>query len=79
MNEILRIVQKVLRKRRPLVHSPVPIVKLAARVLAMLPNPPLSPSAIDFALMEELIDPRPAAQYFGLEFEDLETGLRRYL
>ncbi len=79
MNEILRTVQKVLRKRRPLVHSPVPVVKLAARVMALLPNPPLSPSAIDFALMEELIDPRPAEQYFGLEFEDLETGLRRYL
>jgi hypothetical protein len=79
MNEILRTVQKVLRKRRPLMHSPVPIVRLAARVLALLPNPPLTPSAIDFILMEEKTDPRNAEQYFGMKFESLESGLRRYL
>jgi hypothetical protein len=30
-------------------------------------------------LMEELVDPAPAEQFFGLRFEDLESGLRRYL
>lgn len=79
MNEILRTLQKVLGKRRVLVHSPVAVMKLAARVLALLPNPPLSPSAIDFILMEERVNPRPAEEFFGMKFETLETGLRRYL
>ena len=79
MNEILRTVQKILGKRRILMHSPVSMMKLAGRVLALLPNPPLTPSAIDFILMEERVDPRPAEQFFGMKFESLETGLRRYL
>lgn len=79
MNEILRAVQRVLGKRRLLVHSPVAVMRLMARVLALLPNPPLTPSAIDFILMEERVDPRPAEEFFGMKFETLETGLRRYL
>jgi len=79
MNEILRTLQKVLGRRRFLMHFPVAAMKLAARVLALLPNPPLSPSAIDFILMEERVDPRPAEEFFGMKFETLETGLRRYL
>ena len=79
MNEILRTLQKVLGKRRFLMHSPVPVMKLVARALALLPNPPLTPSAIDFILMEERVDPRPAEEFFGMKFESLETGLRRYL
>ncbi len=79
MDEILRVVQKVLGKRRPLMHSPAPLVKFVARGLALLPNPPLTPSAIDFILMEEKVDPRPAEEYFGMKFEKLESALRRYL
>jgi len=79
MNEILRTVQKILGKRRILMHSPVVVMKLVTRVLALLPNPPLTPSAIDFILMEERVDPRPAEEFFGMKFESLEAGLRRYL
>jgi len=79
MNEILRTLQRVLGKRRPLIHSPTAVMKLVAHVLALLPNPPLSPSAIDFILMEERVDPRPAEEFFGIKLETLETGLRRYL
>lgn len=79
MNEILRTLQKVLGKRRPLIHSPVSVMRLVASALALLPNPPLTSSAIDFILMEERVDPSPAEEFFGMKFESLETGLRRYL
>jgi uncharacterized protein YbjT (DUF2867 family) len=79
MNEILGTVQKVIGKRRPLLHTPSGLMKVMSMGMAILPNPPLSPSAIDFIQMEERVDPRPAEEYFGIRFEELERALRRYL
>ena len=79
MDEIIRIVQKVLGKRRPLLHQPASFMKLLARPLALLPEPPLSPAAIDFVLQEVDLDPKPAMEYFGFTFRGLEAGLRDYL
>lgn len=79
MDEIIRILQRVLGKRRPLLHHPVPLMKLLVKPMALLPNPPLSPSAVDFITQEIEIDPRPAMEYFGFTFRRLEDGLREYL
>jgi NADH dehydrogenase len=79
MDEIIRTVQKVLGKRRPLLHHPVSLMKLLVLPMALLPEPPLSPGAIDFVTQEVEIDPRPAMAYFGFTFRRLEEGLREYL
>jgi uncharacterized protein YbjT (DUF2867 family) len=79
MDEIMRTVQKVLGKRRPLLHQPAALMKLLARPMALLPEPPLSPAAIDFILQEVDLDPKPAMDYFGFTFRRLEEGLREYV
>jgi NADH dehydrogenase len=79
MDEVIRIVQKVLGKRRPLLHHPVGLMKLLVLPMRILPEPPLSPGAVDFITQEVEIDPRPAAAYFGFEPRTLEQGLREYL
>jgi uncharacterized protein YbjT (DUF2867 family) len=79
MDEIIRTVQKVLGKNRPLLHQPASLMKLLARPMALLPDPPLSPRAIDFILQEVDLDPQPAMEYFGFTFRRLEEGLREYL
>jgi len=79
MDEIIRTVMRVLGKRRFLFHQPALLMKLVALPLSLLPTPPLSPAAIDFILMEELVDPSEAIRVFGITFERLEDGLRRYL
>jgi uncharacterized protein YbjT (DUF2867 family) len=79
MDEIIRTVQKVLGKRRPLLHQPASLMKLLARPMALLPEPPLSPTAIDFILQEVDLDPKAAMEYFGFPFRRLEEGLRDYL
>ena len=79
MDEIIRTVQRVLGKRRPLLHHPVPVMRLLVRPMALLPNPILSPGAVDFITQEVEIDPRPAMDYFGFPFLRLEEGLRSYL
>lgn len=79
MDEIIRAVQKVLGKRRPLLHQPAGLMKLLARPMAVFPNPILSPGAVDFILQEVDLDPKPAAEFFGFAFRSLEDGLRDYL
>jgi NADH dehydrogenase len=79
MDEIIRTVQKVLGKRRPLLHHPLRLMKLLVRPMALLPEPILSPTAIDFIVQEVEIDPKPAMEYFGFPFRRLEDGLRDYL
>jgi uncharacterized protein YbjT (DUF2867 family) len=79
MDEIVRTIQKVLGKRRPLLHHPVPLMKLLVLPMTLLPEPILSPGAIDFITQEVPIDPKPAMAYFGFPFRKLEDGLREYL
>ena len=54
-------------------------MKLLVLPMALLPEPMLSPSAIDFVLQEVEMDPKPAQDYFGFAFKKLEEGLRSYL
>jgi NADH dehydrogenase len=79
MDEVIRTVQRVLGKRRPLLHHPVALMKLLVRPLALLPDPPLSPGAVDFVTQAVELDTRPAQDYFGFPFKRLEEGLREYL
>jgi uncharacterized protein YbjT (DUF2867 family) len=79
MDEVIRTLLKVLGKRRPLLHQPKGLMKLLTRPLTLLPEPPLSPDAVDFVTEAVEIDPRPAMEYFGFPFKRLEQGLREYL
>ena len=79
MDEIIRTVQRVLGKRRPLLHHPARLMKLLVLPMALMPTPILSPAAIDFLLQEVDLDPKPAQDYFGFAFKRLEEGLRTHL
>src|SRR5262249_45136381 len=56
MNEIVATMLRAMGKHRPIVHHPAWFMKLAAGPLTLLPRPPLSPDAVDFITMEELVD-----------------------
>lgn len=79
MDQILETIQNVLGKRRLLVHHPASLMKLAALPMKILPQPPLSPAAIDFILMEASVDTKPTEDVFGIQFTPFEEGLRKYL
>jgi NADH dehydrogenase len=79
MDEVIHTIQDVLRRRRPLVHHPVPLMKLLALPMTLLPEPPLSPGAVEFIAQEVELDPRPAHEYFGFAPRPLAEGLREYI
>ena len=79
MDDVIRTVQAVLGRRRPLLHHPPGLMKLLVLPMRLMPDPILSPTAIDFITQEVEIDPRPAFGYFGFTFRRLEEGLREYL
>lgn len=75
MNEILRTMLQVMGKRRPLLHGPVALVKAAAALLALLPNPPFTPAAVDFILMDEPVDIAPLLHDLPVQLTPLAEGL----
>jgi NADH dehydrogenase len=79
MDGVVRAIQQVLGRRRPIVHHPVRLMKLLSLPMQVLPRPILSPTAIEFLIQEVPIDPRPAFQLLGFTFRRLEDGLREYL
>lgn len=79
MDEVIRTIQSVLRRRRPLVHHPVKLMKLLVLPMTLLPNPILSPGAVEFIVQEVEIDPRPAYEYLGFTPRGLAQGLAEYV
>ena len=79
MDEVIRAIQSVLGKRRPLLHHPVALMKVLTLPMTLLPEPMLSPGAVEFIAQEVEMDPRPAVDYFGFTPRRLAQGLMEYL
>ncbi|HUG54174.1 MAG TPA: NAD(P)H-binding protein [Vicinamibacteria bacterium] len=79
MDQVVRTIQEVLGRRRPLLHHPPGLMKVLVRPLALWPRPPLSPGAIDFLTEAVEIDPGPAMEYLGFAFRSLRVGLDEYV
>lgn len=79
MDEVLRTIQDALGRRRPLLHHPVPVMKVLSLPLVLMPRPLLSPGAVDFVTQEVEIDPAPAQAYFGLTPRPFAVGLRDWI
>jgi uncharacterized protein YbjT (DUF2867 family) len=79
MNQVLKTMMDVRGNRKPLVHFPPWMPKLAAFFLQVLPSSPLSPGAIDLATADAVADTRPLLEDFRLELTPLRAGLEAYL
>lgn len=79
MNQILETMMEVRGRRKPLVHFPPFLPKLAGFFLQALPNPPLSPQAIDFATEDAVADTTALVQAFDLRLTPLREALATYL
>ena len=79
MDGVLTTMLDVMRLKKPLLHAPAFLPKLAATLMAPLPNRPLSPDAVAFITNDALADTRRLAQVFGIRLTPLAEGLATYL
>jgi uncharacterized protein YbjT (DUF2867 family) len=79
MDEVIRTALRVLGRRRPILHTPVVLMKLLTAPLTLLPSPPMTPSAIDFVVQSAQVDARPLRSLFPHELTSLSEALATYL
>jgi NADH dehydrogenase len=79
MNEVIRRALRAAGIRRPLLHGPAALVKLAAMPLALLPRPPLTPDAVDFVGQPAIVDVAPLLARMPRRLTPLDEGLASYL
>jgi NADH dehydrogenase len=81
MDDVLRAVLRALGKPgKRLVHVPAVVPKAAGAVAQMLPKPPLSPAAVDFATGDAVADTAGLLEAFpGVRLRSLDEGLATYL
>lgn len=79
MNDVIRTMLAVMERRRPLLHAPAFLPKLAGLLMTPLPNPPLSPDAVDFITNDALADLTLLRGAFHPRLTPLREGLRTYL
>jgi len=79
MNDVVRTMLQVMSKKRPLMNAPVFLPKLAATLMARLPNTPLSPEVVEFAVAEALADNSNLLRVFDVRLTPLREGLGTYL
>lgn len=79
MDQVLATMMEVRGRRKPLVHFPPWMPKLAGLFLQVLPRPPLSPGAVDFATADAIADTGPLQGAFHLMPRPLRAGLETYM
>ena len=77
--DIVGTALRVARVNRPIVPGPTPLIKLVAAPLALLPEPLLTPAAVDFINQPAVVDIGPLLERMPRRLTPLEEGLRTYL
>jgi len=79
MREIVGRALRLAGIRRPILPGPTPLLKLAAWPLQFLPEPPLTPGAVDFINQPATVDIEPLLDRMPRRLTTLEEGLATYL
>ncbi len=79
MDEVIRAALNTLGRRRPILHTPVALMKAATAPLTLLPAPPMTPSAIDFVVQAAPVDTGPLHRLLPRRLLPLREGLATYL
>jgi uncharacterized protein YbjT (DUF2867 family) len=79
MTEVVRTALQVAGRKRLLLSSPKPVMKLVASVLQFAPGRPLTPDAVDFITGDALGDPASIQRALGLRLTPLREALATYL
>ncbi len=79
MKEVVRRAISAAGVSRPIMPGPAPLLKLMAIPLSWLPNPLLTPSAVDFINQPATVDVGPLLERMPRRLTPLDEGLASYL
>jgi NADH dehydrogenase len=79
MRDVLHRAMAVAGMRRPLMPGPTPLLKLVAWPMRFLPDPPLSPDAVDFVNQPATVAVAPLLEAMPRTLTRFEDGLATYL
>ena len=79
MDEVIQAALEVSGKRRRILHQPVALGKALARMLQLLPGPPLTPDAIDFITHPAVANNAELERVFSPRLTPLREALATYL
>ena len=79
MKEILHRAMAIADLRKPVIPGPAPLIKVVAWPMRFLPNPPLSPDAVDFVNAPATVDVEPLLRAMPRVLTRLDVGLASYL
>ena len=79
MREVISRALRVAGMRRPIAPAPAALIKLAVAPLRLLPEPPLTPDAVDFINQPAAVDIAPLLERMPRRLTTLDDGLATYL
>jgi NADH dehydrogenase len=79
MREVIHRAMDVADTHKLLLPAPAALVKVAAWPMQFLPDPPLSPGAVDFVNQPATVDVGPLLERMPRTLTRFEDGLSRYL
>ena len=79
MRQVIARALRAARLRRPIIPGPAPLIKLAVAPLQLLPEPPLTPDAVDFVNQPATVDIQPLLERMPRRLTPLDEGLASYL
>jgi NADH dehydrogenase len=79
MKDVLRRAMAVSGTKKPIFPAPAPLVKAVAWPMRFLPNPPLSPDAVDFVNQPATVDVAPLLRRMPRILTRLDVGLATYV
>jgi hypothetical protein len=79
MADVIRTLLDVMGLKRGIVPVPAPLMKVATAPLVLLPKPPFTPTAVDFAVQDGLVDNTNVEKLLEVHPVSLREGLSRYL
>jgi NADH dehydrogenase len=79
MEEVIEGIADALGKKRVQVPVPMALAKAGTAPLVLLPKPPMTPTGVEFAAQDGLIDMRLTTRILGISPVTFKDGLSKYL
>jgi NADH dehydrogenase len=76
--EVVRLILAAAHLRRPMLPLPLPLARIAAQAMSLLPNPPLVPATLELFDFDNATEPDAVQKIFGFAPRSMRTHLQEH-